>query len=104
MVNPSNIIPELEFGKWLMTKIWSIPKVIIITYGDNVDVAESLCMEHKIDAYVVNARFLKPMDTDMLDLLGSYNLPIIIYETDIKNGALNMYICSYYVQQKEKLL
>lgn len=96
VLKPTMDIPKLEFGKWINNKIGDEPKAIIITYGDNVEAVENLCISKSLDAYVVNARFLKPMDTEMLEHLSMYQLPIFVYETDIKNGSLNMYIASFY--------
>ena len=44
---------------------------------------------------VVNARFFKPLDGDMLKRLCQMELPILLYETDILAGGLSSAILEY---------
>ena len=41
-----------------------------------------------IDAMIVNARFIKPMDLDYLNQLFELNLPILVYEEAWGSGSL----------------
>ncbi|WP_249030411.1 1-deoxy-D-xylulose-5-phosphate synthase [Tannockella kyphosi] len=98
VLKPTEQYQEMVYGKWLNYKNNDNPKVIIITYGDNVDVVEMLLEQEHIPAYIVNARFLKPIDTDLVNHLPEYKLPIIVYETDLQNGGLFTQLTSYYSQ------
>ena len=67
----------------------------IITYGDIVSEAEKaarLLEEEGIDAGVINARFLKPVDESMFDELLLSGVPIIVYEEVPEIGGLGSYL------------
>lgn len=85
-------------GQWIKEQIGNDPKLNIICYGNNVYNVSKLCNENNISVNIINARFIKPMDEDMLLAISKNKLPIIVYETDLKNGGLGTYISSFYLQ------
>ena len=60
---------------------------------------EELCIENKISATIVNARFIKPLDTKMLDELVDLRLPFLIYEEVVKEGSLASMILLYFAKK-----
>lgn len=68
-------------------------KGIIITYGPDVDRIIKL----NLDCYVINARFIRPIDKDLLEELVRLNLPILVYEQVVNSGSLGMKICDFLV-------
>lgn len=87
-----NLIP---IGRWTKLQIGETPKCIIISYGPDVDRIVHAAKENKKELIVVNARFFKPLDEEMLDYLFNTQLPIHVYETDCKIGSLSSAILEY---------
>ncbi len=91
---------KIEIGSWEKTIIGT-PEKIVITYGPDVDHVIHVARENKMNLLVVNARFFKPIDTKMIDLLMKMNLPITVYETDVKIGGLASSILEYMNTKEE---
>ena len=70
--------------------------VSVITYGDQVKNVENLIREYDLPVNLINARFLKPMDEQMLDKVA--HTKIIVFETDMLIGGLGEAISFYYSQ------
>ncbi len=85
----------IPVGTWTKYSIKEKSKVIVITYGEDVDRIINKAKVNELAISVVNARFFKPLDTVMLDDLLSADLPIIIYETDMLHGGLSSAIIEY---------
>jgi 1-deoxy-D-xylulose-5-phosphate synthase len=85
---------EIPIGKWT-TQIVGIPEQIVIAYGPDVDRIVQKAKENGLGLMVVNARFFKPIDTELMDTLLRENLPITVYETDMKTGSLSSAILEY---------
>jgi len=77
--------------------------VSIITYGPQVNQVIELLETNNIAAQVVNARFFKPIDGEMLTQLASTNLPVIVYETDQLVGGLATAIMEVMVTEQLSL-
>lgn len=89
--------PELiPIGSWTIKASDEQPTCIVITYGYDVDKVLSKAEVNNLSIYVVNARFFKPLDEQMLQMLASYQLPIIVYESDMLCGGLSAAILEYY--------
>lgn len=88
----------MTIGTWTSIKKPEKPVITIICYGDNVNKIDALCLQHNIEAWIVNARFIKPMDCTMLDAIANNESPILVYETDLKCNGLASAISYYYSQ------
>lgn len=75
-------------GTWTKKAIGT-PKQIVIAYGPDVDRIIIKASENGMNLLVVNARYFKPVDTEMILELAAMNLPITVYETDTKPGGLS---------------
>ena len=89
-------LSKLDLGKWIKMNENKDAKAILITYGDNVNIMQDLIAEHHLAVDLINACFLKPMDEALLDEIASRNLPIFVYETDLKSCGLAKDITYYY--------
>ncbi len=89
----------IPIGTWAMYQTGLTPKQIVITYGPDVDRIIYKAKENKMDMIVVNARYIKPLDFDLLNQLKEMDLPIYIFETDCKIGSLSSAIAEYYQQR-----
>ena len=86
----------LEIGTW--EKIIYNPEnqLTIITYDQKVNQVFQLIQEHHLEINLINARFIKPLDKDMLNELYYTHQNIIVYETDMLIGSLGSQIAHYY--------
>ncbi|MCR5705432.1 MAG: 1-deoxy-D-xylulose-5-phosphate synthase [Acholeplasmatales bacterium] len=61
---------------------------ICITYGPDVTRIKNIIIENNLSITLINARFIRPMDCDMLSELFDSEKPILVYEQAIKSGSL----------------
>lgn len=73
---------RIPIGSWTKEIVGSHPVCIVITYGPKVDVFIQKAKEENLSLVVVNARFFKPVDQNMLAELDRMDLPILVWETD----------------------
>ena len=66
----------------------------VVTYGDNVLAVLKMAETDHLPINIINARFIKPIDKDMLERMS--DKPIIVYETDLMNGSLGSIMSLYY--------
>ncbi len=85
----------IPIGSWEKFMVGNHPTAIVISYGPEIDRIISKAKENELSILVVNARFFKPMDTNMLDELFQLNLPIVVFETDCEIGSLSSGILEY---------
>lgn len=85
----------ISIGSWERFDIGSDPKAIIISYGPDVDRIIHTIHENNLSMIVVNARFFKPIDQEMCKKLFNLDLPIYVYETDVKIGGLSSAVLEY---------
>ena len=79
---------------------------VIITYGDFVNNAKIIAnnlKKDKLNIGIINARFIKPIDTSMLDKIIKAKKPIIVYEEACLIGSLGSIISSYIVNSNTKI-
>ena len=79
---------------------------VIITYGDFVNNAKIIAnnlKKDKLNVGIINARFIKPIDTSMLDKIIKTKKPIIVYEEACLIGSLGSMISSYIVNSNTKI-
>ncbi|HGH0776490.1 TPA: 1-deoxy-D-xylulose-5-phosphate synthase [Staphylococcus pseudintermedius] len=88
---------HLPIGTW--EDLTEGQDVALISYGPTlatlVDVAKTLA-EQGIRARVINARYIKPMDTTVLGDLGAKNMPVVTVEEAMLNGGLGSQIANYF--------
>ena len=71
-------------------------KGFIISYGPDLSRIENIVKENNLDISVINARFIRPLDKNILDEIAKTNLPIIIYEQVVETASLGMMVTSYF--------
>src|SRR5699024_5762976 len=70
----------------------------IISFGPTLELAidaSAALKEAGIDARVINARFIKPLDEKMLLALGVSNMPLVTVEESMLAGGLGSMIASF---------
>lgn len=87
---------DIVLGKWEYSYNNDNKKAIIITYGEDVNIIINHIKNNNLNYDVINARFIKPIDNEMLDEIAKFNVPIYIYTTEILKGGLGDSIVTYY--------
>lgn len=88
----------LPIGKWQID-ITNDYDVTVISYGQNVTRINEYFKDKEIKIRLVNALYIKPMDTQMLQDIVD-DKPLVVYETDLKINSLASNIAYYYSQNK----
>lgn len=86
-------------GTWEKIIDDSKNKLTILTYDSKVGKVKTMIEDNQLPVNLINARFIKPMDTEMLKELYNNHQRLIVYETDLMNGSLGQLIASFYSQQ-----
>ena len=92
-----DINQTLKVGSWDKIVYDSSCKTTVITYDEKVNKVLKLKDDYDLNINIINARFIKPMDLDILNELYKDNQNLIVYETDMMIGSLGSMICHYYV-------
>lgn len=90
----SGITEPIKNGTWTTCGTVHFDR-ILISYGPQVVVLEEYCKVHNLPIRVVNARFIKPIDKQLVKQLCETNLPILVYECDVLQGGLGTSIIEY---------
>lgn len=81
---------------------WEVVKdgkdIYVLTYGRNIDYVLSAIEGLSIDVGVINTRFIKPMDEDMLRNILLTGKPILLYENCVSNGGLSSLIYRFMIE------
>lgn len=91
-----SIQETIKIGTWEWIVYNVSYDLTIITYDSKVEKVKQLIESHQLKVNLINARFIKPMDQNMLNLLYDYKQRLIIYETDLMIGSLGEMIAHYY--------
>ena len=97
-VDSDELIP---IGKWELVHYKEDNTLTIITYDIKVYQVLQLINQYQLPVNLINARFIKPMDKDIIEKLYQDHQDLIIYETDMKSGSLGEMIAYYYSSQHQ---
>ena len=90
----------VELGKSEVLHMGS--KVAVLALGSMVEICEGVYEELKeagIDPTFVNVRFVKPLDTALLDQLAKDHSLIVTVEENVQNGGFGQHVCGYMEEQ-----
>ncbi|MBE0701412.1 MAG: 1-deoxy-D-xylulose-5-phosphate synthase [Acholeplasmataceae bacterium] len=82
------------------TKLEHGTKLHLIGYGPSLDLLIAVKQKMKLDASVINARFIKPMDETMLHQLCKTGQPIFVYEEASNTGSLYPQILKFMAKHR----
>ena len=91
---------EISIGSWEKIIFDSQNALTIMTYDVKVDRVAHWLMTEQLPVNLINARFIKPMDENILDELSQTHQHILVYETDLMIGSLGASIAHYYSRKK----
>lgn len=86
----------IEIGSWEKVTFHKDNTITIITYDQKVNQVYSMIQQYQLPVNLINARFIKPLDNDLLNELYHLDQQLIIYETDLMIGSLGSMIAQYY--------
>lgn len=89
----------LKIGSW--ESLQPGDEITLISYGPTVHTlieAAQMLKDKGISARVINARFIKPMDLDMLHDIGATQKPVIVAEEGMLNGGLGSQIATFLIE------
>lgn len=78
-------------------------EIALLAVGSMVKVAAEVrekLKEYGIDATLVNMRFVKPLDTELLDSLAADHSLVITMEENVRNGGFGEHVVNYYAQKE----
>ena len=82
---------KIKIGSWEILKEGK--DAYIITYGEFIKEAEKIVANSKYNIGIINARFIKPIDEQMMNKI---NIPIFVYEESTEIGSLGSYLKTKY--------
>jgi len=100
---------EYDFSQGITNMIYQHPKWEIIREGKSVvfiafgSILEELTKEVdklKLDVCIVDAKFIKPLDSEILATIAKKNVPIIVYEESSLLGGFGSAILEHFVNNK----
>lgn len=94
----------IEIGKWEMFNYNDNTKGFIILYGSDCDKLVDKVIVNNLPLAIINARFIKPLDHDMLNEIALKNKPIFTYEIDMLKGGLSSMINDYYCDNNKQVI
>lgn len=86
----------IEIGSWTYILYNEMNTLSIITYDQKVNQVKEMIEQYHLPINLINARFIKPMDTKMLNTLYLQKQKLIVYEQDMLNASLGSLIAHYY--------
>ncbi len=102
---PREFVPAIELD---ISKSLAIPPswerltdgktVTLITFGTHIESLTRIIKERKLPITLINARYLKPLDINILKTIDSTK-PLLIVEESTLNGGLGSVIISYFADQ-----
>ncbi|MGD9762073.1 MAG: transketolase C-terminal domain-containing protein, partial [Candidatus Izemoplasmatales bacterium] len=86
-------LEEIIYPSWTLKN--NHGKANLIAYGDNFQRLVDYIESNNLPINLINARFIKPMDLDLLDLLIEDELPLYVLEDVTKISGLGSSILEY---------
>jgi len=99
----SNPIPNDSLKKPSWEIIHQGNKAVFISFGSILDTVKEEVEKLNLDILMVNARFIKPLDKEMLSLISNKSVPIVIYEESALLGGFGSSILEYYSENNMNL-
>jgi len=84
---------RIKIGSWTKERVGE--DLTFITYGPSIYYLNTFCEKNNINAEIINARYIKPLDEDLLMAMFQKNKPMIVFEEAIKIGGLNSAILEF---------
>jgi 1-deoxy-D-xylulose-5-phosphate synthase len=87
--------PKVISLNWSVEYSGSDDKCIVMAYGPDVDAIRNKLSVNELPVRLINCRFFKPLDEEMIRTVAASGLPVIVYETDMKACGLSSAILEF---------
>ena len=95
-VDCSSVGPMKELPlKWTVETDPPKPACIVLAYGPDVVTIRNKIEVNGLPVKLINCRFFKPLDEEQLQSIADADVPVLVYETDVKAGGLSSAILEY---------
>ena len=94
----------IPYGKWEVLREGK--DAVVLSFGPTLQMlleAQETLLKEGIKLEVVNARFIKPMDTDYLDSLAKRNIPVLTVEESMLTGGFGSMVVSYFNDHQQSV-
>lgn len=92
---------NVPYGKWIKLSVDKSKQLALITCGPIVNDMSSLLKENEINATLINAIYLNPIDKEMIDSLLDYT-NIVVYDPYSTQGSLVNMTSAYLLEKQFK--
>ena len=93
----------VEIGTWVKFNDSEMNRVAVLTYGEMVGTVLEKVQSNSLPVTVINCRFFKPLDRDMIEELSARNMKCISYEGDALIHGLGSSVLEYVNSKKISL-
>ena len=97
---PEEGVSQIDAPTWEIVKKGT--KGTIIVFGEFVNAVRELVETHSLDVTLINARFIKPLDEEVLDDIDTTK-PLIIHEESVLHGGLGSGVLAHYAKHARPL-
>lgn len=90
-------LKTIQIGSWEVLKEGT--QAVILTFGTTIPMAmkaAEILSQNNVSVEVINARFIKPLDVEMLRDLQARNIPIITLEESALQGGFGSAVMEFY--------
>lgn len=93
-------ITEESFKKPAWEIIHKGEKAVFISFGSMLEIVKEEVQKLKLDVSIIDAKFIKPLDEDILNQIANKKVPILIYEESALLGGFGSSILEYYANKE----
>ena len=86
---------NIPIGTWELLNDKESNKAYILSYGDDVRILNDKIIENNLPITIVNCRYFKPIDTNLLEKVANSGKNVYLVESDAPVGGLSSIILSY---------
>jgi 1-deoxy-D-xylulose-5-phosphate synthase len=93
----------ISIGVWEAFNKDNENKAVIVSYGPDVDrLMQKVSINH-LPVTIINARFIKPLDENMIREIAGWHLPVFVYQPDMEIGGLGSAILEFCAKERLSL-
>lgn len=89
----------IKLGTWTVANQVESPKLAVICYGPFVEIVKKIIESNNLPVQVINSRFIKPLDENVLQNIA--DIPKLIIEEHTHIGSLYYLILDFYNSQNK---
>jgi 1-deoxy-D-xylulose-5-phosphate synthase len=96
---PKAELKNIQVGQWEILNKDIESKAVIIGYGPDIDRILQKTNVNNLPISIINARFIKPLDEEILREIANWHLPVFVYQPDMEMGGLTSAILEFFANE-----